>query len=426
MIDEADVEERLRRTYTVVAASTTLAERILPSVADESNGSPRRPRRPRARLLVSTAAVLCAFLLAGFVFVGPSDHPHPLVEVTPTTSVPGSSTATGLSRLALPGGYTGYVPEFGPIAITPDGTTAYVGASQSGVVTPIDLRRGRAQRPIAVGEFPVAAIAITPNGRTAYVVEGGVADTVVPVDLTTGTAGPAIHSAGTTALGSSIAITPDGHTAYVSSLSQNKVLSTFQGSETTTEAVPGFVVPIDLTTNTARRPIALTPLPGGGTVPSEATTCVGNCGFNDTIGGIAITPDGRTAYVSATVAQMNGVFPIDLRTGRAGPEIHDGEVAGPIVIAPDGLTVYVGGLGTVTPIDLASNRARPAIQVTPGVPFSAMTIIPDGNTLVTVRYRSIDVINTHSGTVESPITNPSGGSRIAIVPDATSPVPRSS
>ncbi|MGO9873512.1 MAG: WD40 repeat domain-containing protein [Acidimicrobiia bacterium] len=424
MIEEASVQERLRRTYADIASKTALTDRALPVVGDESIGASRRLRRQRAGLLGGIAVVVCACVVAAFVFMGPTGRPHSLVEVSPTTTVPSFSPATGLTRLTLPGSATGYLSSLGPIAVTPDGSTAYVGGSHDGVVTPIDLRTGRALRPITVGEFPVAAVAITPNSKTAYVVEGGIADIVVPIDLATGTVGPAIHVIGPNGLGSSIAITPNGHMAYVSSLSEDKDRSIAPGSATTTEILPSFVVPIDLVTNTARRPIALEPLPGGGhTVQFQAPICQDSCGFNETIGGIAITPDGRTVYVSDTTPQGSGVFPIDVSTQQVGPMIRDGAAAGPIAITPDGRTAYVDGLGTVTPIDLATHTSRPAIHVPPAAPFSTIAITPDGRTLVGVEYPTIDLVDLRSGKEEAQIKNPGGGFYLAVSPHKRSSAP---
>ena len=66
---------------------------------------------------------------------------------------------------------------------------------------------------------------------------------------------------------------------------------------------------------------------GGHTQQSEAPVCLNSCAFNETIGGIAITPDGRTAYVSDTTAHSSGVFPIDVSTRHVGPMIRDGRAA---------------------------------------------------------------------------------------------------
>ena len=62
--------------------------------------------------------------------------------------------------------------------------------------------------------------------------------------------------------------------------------------------------------------------------------------------------------------------PITIATGKAGPAITVGTDPEKIAITPDGRTVYVTdfGSGTVTPISTATNKAGPAITVGKG-PF---------------------------------------------------------
>lgn len=80
----------------------------------------------------------------------------------------------------------------------------------SGKVVPVDAATHTAGQPVKVGPSPIS-IAITPDGSTAYVAHQG--GTVTPIATATDTAGQPIaigHSA------DDIAITPDGATAYVS------------------------------------------------------------------------------------------------------------------------------------------------------------------------------------------------------------------
>ena len=101
------------------------------------------------------------------------------------------------------------------------------------------------------------------------------------------------------------------------------------------------------------------------------------------------------------------------RSGRRSPTVG---AAGPIVIAPDGKTAYVAGVGTITPIDVVSDTSVPALHVGPGVPFSTMAITPDGRTLAAVRYRWLDVLDLRTGKVPTSVHDPSGGTDIAIAP----------
>ncbi len=410
---------------TVLLAALPQGTTTRLSTVDELKERIARKRRHRHSTMGMLGVVIVALLLILVLLpFGMSNRPQAIHagagqahRVTPT------SPRIDLTTVALPGPYTGYVPSYGPIAIDPNGKVAYVGDPHAGLVTPIDLPGGRAQQPITLGQWGINTIAIAPDGRTAYVVEGGIADAIIPIDLATRTAGPAIHVVGTRALGSSIAISPDGHMAYVDSLSENQERP---GTVNIIHTVPSYVVPIDLTTKRAMRPISLQPLSTGGhIVQSEEPRCLTNCGFDETIGGIAITSNGRTAYISDTEPHTSGIFSIDLITDRVGSEIATGGVAGPIAVLPNSRTAYVAGNEFVTPVDLVSDSAGPSIRaVSQGELFSSMAITPDGRTLVVAGYPEIGLIDVQSETVEAPIQNPAGGGDIAIAPPETPALPR--
>ncbi len=133
---------------------------------------------------------------------------------------------------------------------------------------------------------------------------------------------------------------------------------------------------------------------------------------------IAITPDGKTAYAASTYAGT--VTPISTGTNKAGPAINISSGINAIAITPDSKTVYVASgnaPGTVTPIDTATNKAGPAIPV--GTNPSALAITPDGTTVYVVNYGSKTVTPISTATNKAgpaiPVgTNPSA---IAITPN---------
>jgi len=117
-----------------------------------------------------------------------------------------------------------------------------------------------------------------------------------------------------------------------------------------------YFVPINLATNKPGKPIKIS----GPAV------------------GIAITPDGKTAYV--TGYSSGTVTPIDLATNTAAKPIKVSDKPGAMAIAitPDGTTAYVasgafpggktasaanGAFSTVTPIDLATNTPGKPIKI---------------------------------------------------------------
>jgi YVTN family beta-propeller protein len=117
--------------------------------------------------------------------------------------------------------------------------------------------------------------------------------------------------------------------------------------------VPGTVTPIDLRTHEPGEEIPV----------------------GDEPWAIAITPDGRTAYVANRTSGT--VTAIDTETNAAGPDIPVGELPGPIAIAPDGRTAYVTRSldGTITPVDTKTNEPGHPIDVGYGV--SGIAVSPN-------------------------------------------------
>jgi DNA-binding beta-propeller fold protein YncE len=102
--------------------------------------------------------------------------------------------------------------------------------------------------------------------------------------------------------------------------------------------------------------------------------------------GIAITPDGRTAYVASedNIGDMDTVIPIDVRTRTAGHPITVGQFPSGVAVTPNGRTVYVvdsgfGPNGSVTPIATSTNIPAPAIPVDAAA--GPLAISPDGKTV---------------------------------------------
>jgi YVTN family beta-propeller protein len=241
--------------------------------------------------------------------------------------------ATNTAGTAIPVG--GITPQ--GIAITPDGSRAYVTNQNSNNVSVIDLASGTVVgSPIAVGNFP-QGIAITPSGTRAYVTNSA-ADTVSVIDLASGTVVATIAGGiGNGPVG--IAITPDGSRAYV----------TNQNSDT--------VSVIDLASGTVvGSPIA-----------------VGNLPFD-----VAVTPSGALAYVPA--ALDDNVTPIDVGTGTAGVPISVGGFPVSIAILPNGSRAYVvnEGDGSLSPVDIPGNSAGAPIPVITGQgDVDAIAIVPN-------------------------------------------------
>jgi YVTN family beta-propeller protein len=344
----------------------------------------------------------------GTVHKGPA-RPHHVAAPTGTAYVinSGGGTVTPINVATNTAGKPINVSgEPVAMAIAPDGKTAYIasGATNGGALPtsaqsmiPIDLATGTPGKPIDL-QYPPDEIVITPDGKTAYIINGFPSTTLTPVDLATNTPGKPIKLS---VEPEAIAMAPDGKSAYMT-------IATGTGTPANFRPVYGFV-PIDLATYKLGKPVKLSG-------PPEA---------------FAIAPDGKTAYV--TIYSSGTVTPIDLTTDRAGKPIKVGgkppataSYGNPmaIAIAPDGKTAYVanGASSTVTPINLATDRPGKPIRISGKLGADAIAITPDGSAAYVANQPSSTVtpIDLATNTPGKPIEIghgwDSGFEAIAIVP----------
>ena len=146
--------------------------------------------------------------------------------------------------------------------------------------------------------------------------------------------------------------------------------------------------------------------------------------------GLAITPDGATAYVNAqegpSETEGGSVSAINLATGAATAQIEQvGNAPIGVAITPDGKRAYVAsrGAATVSMIDVATNVViGPPIKV--GVEGESadrgVAITPDGTRVYVARFGDdlISVIDTATNTVVgAPIPVGDGPRELSITPD---------
>lgn len=207
------------------------------------------------------------------------------------------------------------------IAITPDGSTAWVTQGPAASLRSIDLATNAVSPSLPVpGHFPVD-IAITPDGTLAYVTSP-ITDSVLVIDIVNSTLVTTISLPLSTPQG--IAITPDGTSAYVCCVNSNDVKR------------------IDIASNT----VVGLPLPVLGTGPIA----------------IAITPDGATAVVANF--SSNSYVVLDLASGDP---VNSGVTgAGPyaVAITSNGLFAFI------------TNSLGDSVTVLSGSPFANNTNIP--------------------------------------------------
>lgn len=236
------------------------------------------------------------------------------------------------------------------LAITPDGTRAYVTNAVDHTISVIDLLAtpiptvtDTIQLPL--GSFP-QAIAIVPDGTRAYVVNAH-AHNVTEIDTVNNVVvGAPISIAGAYR----IAITPDGSRAYVTCSTAN------------------YVVAINTTDNTVSAPI------GVGTAPQ----------------GIAITPDGKRVYVVNVSSFDVSVINTASNTLAGSPILVEDDPQ-EVVITPDGKYAYVVNTtsNSVSVINTLTNMVVRSIAV--GVGPNALAVKPDGSKVYVTNFHSNDV-----------------------------------
>ncbi len=224
------------------------------------------------------------------------------------------------------------------IALSPDASTLYVTNAGTGedAVNILDVATASALQRVGVGSDPIE-VALLPNGSKLYTADflGG---TVSVVDTATRARVATIPTA---FLSYDVAATPDGTRVYATSLSATDL----------------FVIDTALDAVVDRIPIG-----------------------RDFLGHIAITPDGRKAYVTEF---RNQVTVIDLASrtviggipfNAAGANPNNGALD--IAIDRQGAFAYVLGFDTVNVIDLATDTLVATINV--GIQLSDVVIDSNG------------------------------------------------
>lgn len=163
----------------------------------------------------------------------------------------------------------------------------------------------------------------------------------------------------------------------------------------------------------------------------EAAKVVKTVSLGEPVGGLALSPDGKTLY--ATGAAVKGkVYAIDADSGKVSATIGVGHTPRAVAVSPDGKVLYVCNVfdGNVSVVDIASKKQVAKIPVKREP--SAVAVTSDGKTLFVTNElpagasdgdyaaAEISVIDTASNKVISAIQLPNGSTAvkdITISPD---------
>jgi 6-phosphogluconolactonase len=225
---------------------------------------------------------------------------------------------TGALSLKPGGVGTGFVP--GAIAVTPDGENAYVTSIFQGALQfDIDPTSGalspKTPANVPTGQYP-ESVAVAPDGRSAYfgnfnnsIPNNSVAQfDIDPADGSLSPKAPATVVTGPYA--EFIAITPDSRSAYVSSV---------RGIGSSD---PGSVWQYDID-------------PASGALSPKTPATVQTGGRP---AGIAVTPDGRTAYIANSADSYVWQYKIDPASGtlspKSPPTVETGGTPSEIALGP--------------------------------------------------------------------------------------------
>lgn len=269
------------------------------------------------------------------------------------------------------------------IALTPDGKFAFVANYSASDVSVINTATNQVVgEPIKVSNpvFRATGVAISPDGKTAYVTSEGGFDPgeVTSIDVATkqvvGQPLKLEHGAG------DIAITPDGTRAYVSSEGESGTLWMVH--------------------------------PGDSSFARQINVGAGH------VGDIAVTPDGE--HVLVTDPESHGVSVIDANSLEVvDPLIDVGTSPGGLAISPDGRYAYVVRGASISVIDILANY-----QVVGEIPLGEfatnLTFSPDGERAYVTGGNPgwVDVIDTKTRQViGEPIEVGAQPEGIAVVPD---------
>lgn len=294
------------------------------------------------------------------------------------------------------------------IAVSPDGTHAYVTSKVSGSVSVIDTASNTVTGTILVGIEPDAVV-VSPDGTRVYV-GNQISNSVSVID-------PASDTVIATVSGisdpSGLAVAPDGAHVFVGAIDSSSiaVIDTTTNSVSATIPVPNFYpISIAVTPDSTRAYVTLlgsTDTPAAIDVIDTATNQIiasisNGEDFDPDI--IAITPDGSKAYVTDNDADLVDV--IDTSSNTVLQSIAVGSEPQGLAVTPDGAHAYVtnsdSDSNSVSVIDTTSNTVSDVVTV--GNNPNSVAIGSLNNSTVSLSPTSLTFPTTARGSFSTPQT----------------------
>jgi trimeric autotransporter adhesin len=341
-----------------------------------------------------TVVVLAATETSGSTFSGWSGA---------CTNVTGACSVTMNETQAVTATFTATSSSGSP------GPFAYVPIFGAGTVSVFDVTTNLQVATILVGAGPYDA-AVSPNGSFVYVTNfGGNSVSVINTITNNVVATIPVGAAPT-----GVAITPDSSLIYIANHSSNTVSIIKAATNTVIATIPVGSMPLVLAATPDGKSIYGTNQSSPGlSLINVATDAVSAVPIGAGTVGIAISPDGKFAYVAG-----NGVDVVDLSSNTISSSIPVNDWL--LSLSPKGDRAYVSDfVSSVAVLDLTSNTVIATIPVGSVPQGSAVT--PDGALLWQTNSSStfISIISTASNTVAMNL--PVGGSAIHVAMGAAPP-----
>jgi len=325
----------------------------------------------------------------GVAFTPNGEYTYVTNQNSGTVSVISTASNTVVATVTL-----GSLPN--AVTVTPDGQYAYITNVGNNTVSVINTATNMLTATVTVGNDPTG-VAVTPNGKYVYVAnDNALSDknSVSVISTATNTVAATISIGKST---SSVALTPDGKHAYVTSYGYNGLLSVIStATNTVTTTIPVGLWPLSVTISPNGKYAYVTHDISVADYISVVSTSTNKETENITVGGndteyVAFTPNSEYAYVTVLPPQPetpgpgplgNGTISIiNTATNKMASNLPIlGEPIG-IAISPNGTYAYVTALengqnGAILKISIPTAEQTVTTQ-NPAVPeFPTLAIFP--------------------------------------------------